>query len=163
MQYYNHGKKAELDFCKLVEKWGGATIVQDLNLQYHDVDVTLRDGRTVSVKDQHSADKFSCFLFEYSQERTCDGAKIRGNLLNCQANLYAIASPTTWFIFDAALLKKYILDNSKTFKFIRTTNAVEARNRELKGNMCYDRTWNYVVSYEALRKCGALLWEGKRI
>lgn len=162
MSYWNNGKKGENDFVKLVKQYGGATLVHDTKLQYQDIDCKMKsDGRTVSVKDQYSADKFECFLFEYSQQRTSDGKSIQGNLQNCQADLYAICSPTKWFVFDAPKLKEFIL--SGTWKKLRTNSNTEKQNRQLKGENSYDRAWSYVISYKDLRESGALKWETKRI
>lgn len=164
MAYYDGGKKGELDFCKLMEQYGGAYLVHDTINQYKDIDVVLnKDSRTVSVKDQSQGDKYKCFLFEYVQERTSDGAKIKGNIHNCQADLYAICSPTKWFIFDAKKLHTFIMNNKEEWKFRRTTAWAEQNNRKVKGANCYDRTYNYVISYDDLRNCDAFLWEGKRI
>lgn len=162
-QYWNEGKKGELDFCKLVEGWGGATLVHDLDLQHQDIDCIMnKDGRSVSVKDQHSADKFKAFMFEFIQIRTSDGATIQGNIHNCQADLYAICSPSTWFIFDAPKLKEFI-HNTPNLTQRSTGKWAEENNRKVKGVNCYDRTTSYVLSYAVLRSSGTLLWEGKRI
>jgi len=162
MKYYNNGKTGELDFCKLMDSFNSsAKLTSNLDLQYKDIDCILRDGRTVSVKDQSQADKFKCFLFEKLQVRTEDGANIKGNIFSCQADLYAICSPTTWFILDAPKLKTFLSEN--TFKEIRTTCKTEAFNRKYKGIGCYDRTFSYVVSYKALEESNAFLWKGTRI
>lgn len=162
MEYYNKGKVGELDFCRLLRTLHtSAILTDDLDLQYKDIDCIMKDGRTVSVKDQSQADKYNCFLFEYLQVRTSDNAKVVGNIHNCEADLYAICSPSTWFVLNAPALKEFIDDND--FKSIRTTNSTEAHNRLCKGLQGYDRTYSYVVTFKQLEDSGALLWKGKRV
>lgn len=162
--YYNNGKKAEQQFVELIKNnnWFDGYITNDLKLQYQDIDVVMSDGRTVSVKDQSLADKFNSFMFENVQIRTSDGARTSGNIHLCKADLYAIASPTKWFVLDAEALYNFISDNRHTLTRRKTTLKAEAANRRYKGYGCYDRTESFVITYNELRESGTLLWEGKR-
>lgn len=160
--YYNEGKKAELDFCKLMEKWGGGILIDDFNEQMKDIDVKLKKcGRTVSVKDQHSADKYQCFLFEHRQIRTSDLNSMNGNVISCEADIYAIATKTEWFIFDAPKLKALLM--SGVYPDVYTNTRTEQMNRKKKGNNCFDRTISWRVTFKQLEESDSFLYRCKRI
>jgi len=161
MKYYETGMKAEKEFCALMEDYGGAYLNTSMVQQNKDIDCTIRkDKRTVSVKEQHSADKFNMFLFEYKQIRTRDLETIDGNFISCEADLYAIATPSSWYIFDASKLKEYV--NSNNWSTVYTTAYTESLNRKYKGMQGYDRTMSYKVPIKSLVNNGCFLYKCKR-
>lgn len=164
--YYKNGEKAEVEFKNLMlSKGRSCVLTSEIKHQYADIDLFLysRDKtstKSISVKEQTLADKYSTFLFETVQIRTSDMAYIEGNIHQCQADLYAVCSPTFWFVFDAPKLKQWL--KTQSLPEIRTTSATEAKNRKMKGNNCYDRTLCVKATYEALEACPAFLYKTSR-
>ena len=162
--YYLDGQKAELEFCNLLEAYGGATLETSTELQYKDIDLTIKKcQRTISVKDQTQADKFKAFLFEYRQESTVRGVSTDGCFNLCEADLYALASPAEWFVLDVVKFKAWVKANLPSIRTIRTTAQTEAYNRRVKGENSFDRTFNHVVTYKQIEESGALLYKCNRL
>lgn len=153
-------KKTELNFCKLVEKCGGATLLSDTVNQYKDIDAIMKDGRTVSIKQQTLIKKYNTVLFEYLMIDTSNFNHMDGSLLYCKADLYAINYDNTWLLLDAPKLKKFVL--SGCWETMRTNSKAEEYNRNIR-KATYDRTFNYKIPLDSLLKSDAFLWTGESI
>lgn len=153
-------KKSELDFCKLMEKMGGATLIDELALQYVDIDAKLKDGRTVSIKEQTLVSKYNTVLFEYLLVDTDTYDSMDGSFLSCKADLYAITYDKTWLILDSKKLKKFVL--SGIWSNMRTTTKAELYNKNIR-KAKHNRTYNYKIPLDQLLASDAFLWKGERI
>ena len=166
MSYYLNGQKAELEFKCMMESYGRhCKLKSDVHSQYKDIDLVMfspnwESNKTISVKEQLLADQYQTFLFETKQVRTLDGESINGNVQQCEAELYAVCSPSTWMVLDVVKLKDLIMDN--TWEEQTTSLQTEELNRKYKGPRCYDRTINSKIPFESLRASDAFIWECER-
>lgn len=96
---------------KFVKQFGG-TLIDDLQMQYADIDVVMDDGVTYSIKHQAISERTGNMSFELKLINDRTGASMKGNYAKCEADMYAIAcwkdGEEFWFIADTKEVKKFV-------------------------------------------------------
>lgn len=130
---------SEYQFCKQFK----CRFVEDLQLQYKDIDAISPKGNSISIKSQEIAVKTGNFSFEFELQDTRTGDKRIGNFLACQADYYAITNGSQWFVFKHSDIVSYINDNKSKITVKHTSEKLEENNR--KQGRKYDRGYSYMI------------------
>ena len=149
----NQWQKAELEIARLI----GGCIVEDLVLQYKDIDV-VTDLYSYSVKWQSLVAKYDSVLFETHLVDTTNNTTTKGSFPKCEADRYAIKWPdannkTVWAIFDTTLLKEFIDDGEWKKQYTNSTTS----NMNKKDGRTYNSTVMVCVPPSKLINCNAFL------
>lgn len=116
----------------------GGTLVDNLSLQYQDIDAVDRRKNTYSIKNQPSSGKTGNFAFETHLENSTNGNIIDGSFLKCQADYYVIFREyrnVDWcYIIDTEVVKDMVL-NGEYRKVTTRTSTEQASNQ----GRTYDR------------------------